>query len=319
MNWVDLVIILVLLLYAYRGWVSGFLSIGTGLVGFIVSLALATLLYIPAGSVLRAAGVSHNLSKAVAFLLLWLVAAVIFSLAAGKLSKKIPRRVRASTANRIAGIVPAVIEGLIVVAFVALLVVAMPSPAMPKDDVLDSAIAGPLVETAAAIQQKAAGIFGGAVREALAFLTIEPDPTSRERIDLGYRTRDVHVNFEAERKMLALVNGDRMKRNLPPLVIDDDLTAVARAHSRDMFARGYFSHVNPDELNPFDRMRRRGIGFEVAGENLAFAPTVPIAHEGLMNSPGHRENILASEFRRVGIGAVTNSIRGTMFSQEFTN
>jgi len=44
------------------------------------------------------------------------------------------------------------------------------------------------------------------------------------------------------------------------------------------------------------------VSFRTAGENLALAPTVQIAHTGLMNSPGHRANILHSQFGRVGIG-----------------
>lgn len=64
-------------------------------------------------------------------------------------------------------------------------------------------------------------------------------------------------------------------------------------------------------------MRNAGIGFDVAGENLAFAPSVEVAHEGLMNSPGHRENILSPDFCRVGIGVQNSGVYGRMFSQEF--
>ena len=56
-----------------------------------------------------------------------------------------------------------------------------------------------------------------------------------------------------------------------------------------------------------------------AGENLALAPTTEFAHEGLMNSPGHRANILNGQFRRVGIGVLDGGIYGKMFVQEFTD
>ena len=86
-----------------------------------------------------------------------------------------------------------------------------------------------------------------------------------------------------------------------------------------MFARGYFSHYTPEDKDPFERMREANVKFRAAGENLALAPTLQIAHTGLMNSPGHRENILRPAFGRVGIGILDGGRRGLMVSQEFRN
>jgi uncharacterized protein YkwD len=66
-------------------------------------------------------------------------------------------------------------------------------------------------------------------------------------------------------------------------------------------------------------MRSANVRFITAGENLALAPTLQIAHTGLMNSPGHRANILRREFGRVGIGIMDGGMRGLMISQEFRN
>ena len=96
-------------------------------------------------------------------------------------------------------------------------------------------------------------------------------------------------------------------------------TEVARRHSVDMFARGYFAHDTPEGRDPFERMREANVRFLTAGENLALAPTVQVAHRGLMNSPGHRANILHSQFGRVGIGIMDGGIRGLMITQDFRN
>jgi uncharacterized protein YkwD len=56
-----------------------------------------------------------------------------------------------------------------------------------------------------------------------------------------------------------------------------------------------------------------------AGENLALAPTLTIAHEGLMNSPGHRANILQKKFGRVGIGVMEGGFHRLMITQNFRN
>ncbi|KKR88441.1 MAG: SCP-like protein extracellular [Candidatus Gottesmanbacteria bacterium GW2011_GWA2_41_12] len=66
-------------------------------------------------------------------------------------------------------------------------------------------------------------------------------------------------------------------------------------------------------------MKNAGIFYTEAGENLAFAPNVNIAHAGLMNSPGHRANILSPDFGKVGIGVIDGGIYGEMFVQKFTD
>ena len=66
-------------------------------------------------------------------------------------------------------------------------------------------------------------------------------------------------------------------------------------------------------------MERYNIKFSAAGENLALAPNVSLAHQGLMNSPGHRANIMSGDFGKVGIGVVDGGIYGEMFVQEFTD
>jgi uncharacterized protein YkwD len=119
--------------------------------------------------------------------------------------------------------------------------------------------------------------------------------------------------------MLVLVNEERAKAGLKPVRADSEIQVVARKHSADMFARGYFSHINPDREDPFDRMRKGGIKFLAAGENLALAQTLTIAHNGLMNSPGHRANILQPAFGRLGIGILDGGIRGLMVTQNFRN
>jgi Uncharacterized protein with SCP/PR1 domains len=84
-----------------------------------------------------------------------------------------------------------------------------------------------------------------------------------------------------------------------------------------MFARGYFAHKSPDGKDPFDRMKQARVSFHAAGENLALAQTVEIAHTNLMNSPGHRANILSPDFGRLGIGILDGGFYGLMISQEF--
>ncbi|KKR60955.1 MAG: hypothetical protein UT99_C0004G0001, partial [Candidatus Curtissbacteria bacterium GW2011_GWA2_40_31] len=89
--------------------------------------------------------------------------------------------------------------------------------------------------------------------------------------------------------------------------------------SKDMFKRGYFSHYSPEGKDVGDRLEDSSINYSLAGENLALAPDVIRAHNGLMNSEGHRRNILDPAFSKIGIGAIDGGVYGKMFTQVFTN
>jgi uncharacterized protein YkwD len=68
---------------------------------------------------------------------------------------------------------------------------------------------------------------------------------------------------------------------------------------------------------PKDRIAAAGLMYLLSGENIAFAPTVEEAHEGLMNSPANRAHILNPGFTRVGVSALRSDEHGLMVVQEF--
>ncbi|MBH0169831.1 MAG: CAP domain-containing protein [Bacillota bacterium] len=120
-----------------------------------------------------------------------------------------------------------------------------------------------------------------------------------------------------EKQMLNLVNQEREKQGLPALKADPELTKVARVKAKDMIDNNYFDHNSPTYGSPFDMMKKFGVEYNTAGENLAGNSSVDGAHTSLMNSQGHRENILKSEYTSVGIGVVDGGQYGKMFVQMF--
>ncbi len=122
-----------------------------------------------------------------------------------------------------------------------------------------------------------------------------------------------------EQQMVNLVNQERVKVGLQPLEVDMRLVKVARMKSQDMIDNNYFSHQSPTYGSPFDMMKAQGISYGYAGENLAGNQSVQAAHTSLMNSSGHRANILNTNFKHVGIGIVHGGPYGIMFTQEFTD
>ncbi|RKO68230.1 CAP domain-containing protein [Desulfofundulus salinus] len=121
-----------------------------------------------------------------------------------------------------------------------------------------------------------------------------------------------------EQQMVQLVNQERVRYGLAPLKVNMELVKVARLKAKDMVEKDYFSHTSPTYGSPFEMMGQFGITYRYAGENLAGAPTVEIAHKSLMNSPGHRANILNADFKEIGIGVVPSPRYGKIFVQMFT-
>jgi len=109
---------------------------------------------------------------------------------------------------------------------------------------------------------------------------------------------------EAEERLVELVNQDRKRYGLPALEVHEGVRAVARAHSQEMHDTGVVAHVSPTTGSASDRVRVAGIKTSVVLENVARAYGVLEAEEGLMNSPGHRANILTSQANRIGVGVV---------------
>ncbi|QUH26697.1 CAP domain-containing protein [Serpentinicella alkaliphila] len=118
-----------------------------------------------------------------------------------------------------------------------------------------------------------------------------------------------------EVKLVELVNSARANAGLAPLAIDVDLSYVARVKSQDMHDNKYFSHTSPTYGSPFDMMKKFGIQYRSAAENIARTSSVESAHNGFMNSEGHRKNIMNPRFTHIGIG-IYNGYYTQMFIQK---
>ena len=106
-----------------------------------------------------------------------------------------------------------------------------------------------------------------------------------------------------ESEVIRLVNIERSKNGLSPLIEDWQVSRVARYKSQDMRDRGYFSHTSPTYGSPFQMLKSFGISYRSAGENIAKGYKSPAAVvDGWMNSSGHRANILNPSFTHIGVG-----------------
>ncbi len=325
-SWPDLVALVIIGLTAYGAMRRGFVAVLMSLLGFALSLIIGFAFFPPVSEWL-ATQFDWSLvwSKPIAFVGLWLVAEGVFTLIEHSILKGFGWRLQQSASNRALAILPGALQGAISAAVLLTLLALLPTQSNVRTDVLKSPIGGRLVSATLALERPFEGVFGPAAQEALGFLTIKP-PTqegenagSEESVQLQFTVANPEVSPNDEQGMLDLVNQERTSRGLVALTMDDQLQELARYHGRDMFQRGYFAHETPEGVDPFQRMDAAGITYRLAGENLALAPTLEIAHDGLMNSPGHRANILNPGFRKIGIGVLDGGVYGKMFVQEFTD
>ena len=108
-----------------------------------------------------------------------------------------------------------------------------------------------------------------------------------------------------ERIMFDLVNSFRVRKGQSVLLWHNEIAYVAREHSRDMFVNDFFSHHSASTGSPAERVRRANIENRGVGENLVVGtPDAIDAHHGLLNSPGHRENMLFRRYTHLGVGIV---------------
>lgn len=153
-------------------------------------------------------------------------------------------------------------------------------------------------------------------------------------------TKAPEINIaELEMQIHSLINAERKKQGLSPLIWDAQLGIVARKHSEDMAQRNYFDHTTPEGYGPMDRCRQAGLAPRGCAENI-FQCTLAKADwykngvlefteyytqddiaalvvNGWMNSPGHRQNILTAFWASEGIGVGISSDGKVYITEDF--
>ena len=121
-----------------------------------------------------------------------------------------------------------------------------------------------------------------------------------------------------EKQVASLTNSERKSAGFGRLILDSQLSKLARMKAEDMAKKGYFSHTSPTYGSAFDMMKKYGVSYRTAGENIAKGQKTPEAvMNGWMNSSGHRANILSSMYTHIGVGYAKDSKGNTYWVQIF--
>ena len=318
-NIVDILLLLIVLMSVWHGFRRGFILSALDLFRWTLSLLAALRFHQPVARLLGASveAWSEVWDQPIAFLSIVIGTSVLIHVLGSALLKRLPQDFHGRRINRFFGILPGLANGLVTAVILAAVLLAVPLAEPLREPARASVTVNRLAVFAEGLETRLVPIFDDALTQTLNRLMIRPE--SSERVALPYTVKESHARPDLEAAMLRLVNEERTAAGLSLLAPDPELTEVARRHSADMWTRSYFAHVTPEGRDPFDRIRAADVRFLTAGENLALAPTVTIAHTGVMNSPGHRANILRPEFGRVGIGIMDGGMRGLMVTQNFRN
>lgn len=317
---VDVLIVVVLLLAGWAGRRRGAVLLGFELVCFAAATAGAILLYAPLGDFIEHQfSVIPALSNLIAVTLIWIFIEIGLALALRfSLLKHLHQDLQLSWPNQAGGVILNICKFAVLITLAIVIALALPIPVVAKTAIRESVLAQQLVGMGKVAQKELAAGLSQDLGNSLNLFTLNITPTKTEYIELGFTTAGIPSPYD-ENTMLNLVNSERTSRGLEPLGVNEPARTVARAYATRMFAEGFFSHNDSEGNGPFNRLDDAKIKYAAAGENLALASNLEEAHQGLMNSPGHRANILNENFRKVGIGIIDGGPYGLMVVQLFTD
>ena len=316
MNYLDLILLVIILLTGWIGFKRGFIRLFLLLTKWIGAFLLAFFLYLDVAPILSANFiVPDQWQLPISFCLVFLVGFLVLSLGIYQIKKALHPALHNSNINRFAGIIPGIALGLLS----ALLIVKMTAASLWLDAAAEArqgAITHPLNSSADWSINKMSSIFNTPIQQKISGAF---EAGSGGNLFEEFKCDNFISRADLEQQLLQLVNKERSAVGLVKVVADEALKNAALKHAEDMFTRGYFSHETPEGIDPFERMNQLHIRFKAAGENLAHSNALLSAHTGLMNSPGHRANILNAHFGRLGIAILDGGDKGLMIVEEFRN
>ena len=320
---IDALLVALLIILAVRGWLRGLVREAMDLLGLILGIVLAFRFGSLVGGLIESmSGISADAGRLVG----GLIVLVGTGVAAALVARAVEPRVRWPGLNlidRAGGAALALAWGAFAAVVLLSLAVILPIPAAVSRQLDSSTLTGLLTDPAGVPQGVFRRLSGDRVVEAL--LNLNRLVGERRVIVEGEESvalapadpADLEHDADAATRIFDLLNRARLDAGLDPLAWSPALAVVGQEHAVEMYLEGYFSHHSPVTGTVADRLEAAGITYSAAGENLALAATPTDVHNGLMGSPGHRENILRPEFRRVGVAVVAGPL-GLMTVQVFT-
>ncbi|MDD2409558.1 MAG: SafA/ExsA family spore coat assembly protein [Bacilli bacterium] len=145
--------------------------------------------------------------------------------------------------------------------------------------------------------------------------------TPGQIINISYTGENPDVSNDIkslELEVIRLVNSERERAGITPLIENNNLNNIARTKSQDFINNNYFSHNSPIYSSPFDMLDSYGIRYTAAAENIASGQRDPIeVMHYWMGSSGHKANILNPTLNQIGVGVARDKDGNLYWTQMF--
>lgn len=320
---VDIIIVAWLAAACLEGYKKGLYRSGLELVAFGGALLLGLNYYhTVSGWAQSTFGLPTGISSLLGFTFTFLFSSLVFFIVTEPISHILSRRLQSLyryVLYRSAGAVTETFKAVILTSVILAVITFFPISETIKYAVHNSYIGNFLARKASSYEGPLRNVFVDSIEEGILFNTVSTARNDNPPRPGTPPKKYIKRLSGQEKEMFKLINNDRRKLGLPALTYDDKLSDVAAKHSLDMFKRNYFDHLSPEGNDLAYRLEKHGIYFSFAGENLAMAGNLSTAYDGLMNSEGHRRNILDPNFKKVGIGIIDGGPFQQLTTQNFTN
>jgi uncharacterized protein YkwD len=318
LNWVDVLSIILLVFSIIEGWRLGFIHLSASFAAYVIAFFVSMTYHKHVGLFLVTLfGIPKIWTDSIGYISLIAISLILFTQLFLLISERIVTHFINTFPDRATGVIISFVNACIILVFVFVAVTAVPDVLIIKEGVEKSKIAHEVLTIAQRFGGSSVTSLEQSIKDNVRFVTI--DPLSGESLQLPFTLQRWNLmdDMEDASRMVTLINNERTKMHLNPLIPDNYLATIASSHSRDMFERKYFSHSSPEGKTMKDRLEAAHISFLSAAENLAFAPDITTAHEGLMNSALHKAAILDPSFLRVGVGVIDSGSSGIMVTELF--
>jgi len=307
-DWVGIVFVLVFMLAAFR---AGLILAFGSLIGLILALIVGTLSLPMLMNTLEGVGWRENIYTPIlvfvtSIIVLWVIVFTIFTLISTK---------KLSIYFKILG---SLVWGIQAVIIFAICCLVLPQSSLSielmrnaNQSLVYREFSGlDIVQSAKSNQLKS-------IDQSLA-ASIILSGNQNEVIPIDIDNTQIKPSPNDAAQLFELMNNERQKVGLEKLERDSTLEVLAEDYAVYITKSKKLTHV-VGGITLEGRAKQNGIKYDYLGENLALAPAVGLAHQGLMDSKSHKDNILSPVFRRVGVGVVDLGLSGKIFVEEFSN
>lgn len=316
MTWVDWIVIIFFVSGAVIGFWRGFVAQVFQIVGLVAAVIFTFWSFPIMGSWIEShLQIPITFARPLSLAVIFLLSSSIFHFLAQFIHRLIAPMVQSNLVNRGLGGAVGAARHLLIASIILALLVTLPTSSKVKAQVDNSQTGRPLVRFALQLEKGLSQWIQDEDIKSLGYQIVGTD--QKTTTALNFSVSDPTTDEASERELFLLTNASRLNEKQKPLLPSDKLRDVARAHAKDMLQRGYFSHLSPQGKDVAKRVQEADITVTLVGENLASAPTIEIAHLGLLASSGHKKNIMSSDYNEVGIAVLDAGRYGKMVVEVF--